>query len=128
MITNWFLNLSLGQAIGVVFFGTILWACVVFITCELISKLYKAGRREYRLSKFPDEFMYRDDPFALLNYDIDPMKDDIHVQHAKRVLGSRAGLTILHQSNYTCFNCSQQQDCPYAFDAYCMDGDCLMTK
>jgi hypothetical protein len=127
-MTNWFLSLTTSQAIGVVFFGTIIWACLVFWACELTNRLYKAGRRAYRLSRFPDEHEFRDDPFALLNYGIDEMRDDIHVQHAKLILGRRTLGMTLHPSNFTCFHCSQQQNCPYAFDAYNTDDSCLMLK
>jgi hypothetical protein len=129
MITNWFFSLSVGQSLGVLFFGTIIVACITFMTCELTNKLYKWARREYRLSKFPDEFMYRDDPYAKLSYAIDPMRDDIHVVLAKEILAARIdGAPQLSPSNCTCFKCDQQQHCAWAFDGYNTDGDCLMEK
>jgi hypothetical protein len=128
-MTNWFLSLTTSQAIGIAFFGMIYVGCMTFWACELISKFYKWVRREYRLSKFPDEFMYKDDPYAKLSYVIDPMRDDIHVVLAKEILAARIdGAPQLSPSNSTCLKCDQQQHCAWAFDGYNTDGDCLMTK
>ena len=30
--------------------------------------------------------------------------------------------------NYTCYLCKDKNNCKYAFDDYCTDGDCLMEK
>jgi hypothetical protein len=128
IMTNWFLSLTTGQALGVVFFGGILIGCLVIWAIETAGYLFRYARREYRLGKFPDEHEFREDPYALLSYAVDTMKDDVHVEHAKYILGKRAAISVLHPSNYTCFHCAQQQDCPFAFDAYNMDGDCLATK
>jgi hypothetical protein len=30
--------------------------------------------------------------------------------------------------NFTCYNCDEWYECPYAFDAYSTDGECLRDK
>jgi hypothetical protein len=127
-ISNWFLSLPVEKAIALSFFIFLVSMGVTFYALEWAEKVYQWIRRQYDFNKFADEFEDKDDPYALLSYAIDPMKDDIHVEHAKYMLGKRAALTVLDPSNYTCFNCAQQQCCPFAFDAYNMDGDCLATK
>ena len=74
------------------------------------------------------EFEDRDDPHAELYRcaAIDPMRDDIHVVKAKeRIL---SGAPQINPAHCTCTTCGQQQHCAFAFDAYNMDGDCVMTK
>lgn len=126
MMTNWFLSLSASQAIGVVFFGSIIGACIVVMIYNALSNV---GRYNFA-AIHADEFEYMDDPYAILCYPNDPMRDDIHVEHAKEVLQQRAfvGAPQISITNSTCMWCKDVEHCPFSFDPYNMDGDCLMTK
>jgi hypothetical protein len=37
-------------------------------------------------------------------------------------------LGLTRSEQFTCNGCMDVKECPYAFDAYSTDGDCLMDK
>lgn len=41
---------------------------------------------------------------------------------------SRMGLSIPPFEDFTCSDCPKAENCPYAFDLYCTDRDCLLDK
>jgi hypothetical protein len=90
-----------------------------FLVCAFIGLLNRI-----------DEFEWNEDPYAVLSYAVDEMRDDIHTQHAKEVLQKRAfvGALQLNIDHCTCLTCTSQQHCYWAFDPYNTDGDCIMTK
>lgn len=105
MIANWFFGLSLSQAIGVVFFGTILLGCLAVMATDAAVKAVV----QFRLAG-ADEFADRDDPFAITS---------------KPVYKSDDEFRRIDLQSFTCLHCCEQDRCSFAFDAYCTDGDCL---
>lgn len=57
-----------------------------------------------------DEFSDFDDPYAMLYQE----------PRSSSILSGR-----FSPEKYTCFYCDGVSRCPYAYDDYCMDGDCL---
>lgn len=124
-MTHFFLSLSASQ----VFFGSIVFACVLGMIIHWATHFFGTIHRANLLSRI-DEFEWNEDPYAVLSYAVDGMRDDIHVEHAKEVLQSRAiiGAPQMSITNSTCLFCKSVEHCPFSFDPYNMDGDCLMTK
>ena len=128
-MTHLFYSLSASQVLGLVFFASIVIGSFIICSIGACIQLYHKLRLEhYWLHS--DEFEGLDDPNAVLCYTVDPMRDDIHVEHAKEVLQTRAilGVPQMSVTHSTCLYCNDVMHCPVAFDPYNMDGDCLMTK
>lgn len=129
MITNWFFSLPTNQVLGLVFFASIVIGSFIICSIGACIQLYHKLRLEH-FWLHSDEFEGLDDPTAVLCYSFDPMRDDIHTEHAKEVLQQRAfiGAPQISILNSTCLFCNDVEHCPFSFDPYCMDGDCLITK
>jgi hypothetical protein len=138
-LVDWFFSLSLGQAAFLVALVSILVGSFAY---SFINEFIMQGGYDKRQLVLDtcDEFEFKDDPYAEINkpldllrrieggwdIKIDPMRDDIHTVKAKeRIL---SGAPQIDPSHCTCTKCAQQHVCAFAFDAYNLDGDCLMTK
>lgn len=107
-IYNWFFNLPIPDALGVVaLVFVLLGTAAVFITDELVKLVVQ------RRIAGVDEFADRDDSFALL-HSVSDRDDDYY----RRV----------DMKSFTCTSCNQQSYCSFAFDLYNTDGDCLAEK
>lgn len=127
-MTHFFLSLSASQVLGLVFFGSIIFACVLGMIINWATHFFGTIHRAKILARI-DEFEWNEDPYAKLCYSFNVMTDNIYTKQAIDLLNARLdGAPQISPTNCTCFKCNDQQHCPFAFDSYNMDGDCLMTK
>ena len=96
-------DLILNDPFRVFFVVMAIIAILIIVGGEIVSWFKKAN-------VMPDEFENADDCYALLYKE----------PRSNSILSGR-----FSPEKYTCFYCDAVSKCPYAFDDYCMDGDCL---
>jgi len=127
-LTNWFFNLPLQTAVGVVFFGAIIIGCTAVIVTDELVKLVVQQRIAV------DEFTDAEDSTASVAFDSSHVSMIFMRDDSKDALAALATLSVaevddyyrrIDLKSYTCTLCAAQYRRPSAFDAYCTDGDCL---
>ena len=93
-------------------FAALIMFCFFYVAIGSFIKQLAHSYRSYKLAHC-DEYEFRDDP-------------GMYIPTVKKSF--IVGAPQLSPSHCTCQSCSQQEHCAFAFDAYNMDGDCLMTK
>ena len=111
-MVNYFLSLSLSQALGVVIFGSILLGSVVVLVTNWMVHLVV----QHRIAA-PDEFEYRDDMRATARQPV-----------VEVMAHSDDEWRLIDLKSFTCTTCIQQNYCVFAYDSMCTDGDCLANK
>lgn len=107
-LINWFFELPIPNALGLVAMVGLLAGCVaIIITDKLVSLVV-----QHRIAGV-DEFADKDDAFALLH--------DVSYRDAEY-------FRQIDMKSFTCSTCSEQRWCAFAFDMYNTDGDCLAAK
>jgi hypothetical protein len=117
IMVNYFLSLSVSQALGVCIFGMILiGSAAVLFTDWCVRQVV-----QHRIAGV-DEFAYVDDMWAIVapavvprtskyNGEVIPMTDD--------------EFRMIDLKSFTCTKCAQSHLCAYAFDLFNTEGACL---
>lgn len=72
---------------------------------------------------------YLQQAFDLLNQINEMLKDErTSMSYEYKKVNDSNKVISNSNFNHTCANCADNKICPYAYDDYCTDGDCLLDK